>query len=130
MGKRVKKPGVRGPNKSNRRKKTYSHHRERMWKQRMRDCYYCDLRLTLERNKPNSMTLDHKMPLSRGGLDKPRNHVPACARCNQAKGNLLEYEFRRKLDDGTAFDLGEKAKRQAAEFREAMDRAREERLAR
>ncbi len=35
----------------------------------------------------NKLTLDHLKPKCRGGLDHKRNLVPACSRCNQAKGS-------------------------------------------
>ena len=35
------------------------------------------------------MTLDHIIPLSRGGWDIPSNQLPLCYACNQEKGNML-----------------------------------------
>ena len=34
-------------------------------------------------------TVDHLYPVIRGGLNTPENTVPACSRCNQAKGMAL-----------------------------------------
>ena len=45
-------------------------------------CYYCHKR-TLR------MTLDHVIPLSKGGRNSPENVVPACHRCNCKKRDKL-----------------------------------------
>lgn len=76
------------------RRPTYAIQRRSLWRSRKRRCHYCDVMLTLARDGPNSMTLDHRIPLSRGGLNKPFNYVPACARCNNAKGSMTEAEYR------------------------------------
>ena len=34
-----------------------------------------------------SLTIDHVKPRSRGGEDRTKNCIPACKRCNQAKGS-------------------------------------------
>lgn len=39
------------------------------------------------------MTVDHTIPLSRGGLDRVTNLKPMCVKCNGAKGNKLESEL-------------------------------------
>ena len=39
-------------------------------------------------------TIDHVVPISRGGLDAPDNVVPACRRCNCSKGAKLLSEWR------------------------------------
>ena len=36
-------------------------------------CYYCGRRV-----KPEELTMDHKIPLSRGGTSDRSNIVPAC----------------------------------------------------
>lgn len=48
------------------------------------DCYYCEER---------ALTIDHYIPIGRGGTSDPRNLVPACLGCNSMKGNLLAEEF-------------------------------------
>jgi len=52
---------------------------KRHWRYR---CAYCGAEETLTER----LTLDHVVPLSRGGADVVANVVPACARCNCAKG--------------------------------------------
>lgn len=43
------------------------------------------------------LTLDHRMPLSRGGSHDPQNIIPACRSCNSRKWNRDELEFRALL---------------------------------
>jgi 5-methylcytosine-specific restriction endonuclease McrA len=45
-------------------------------------CVYCGVGLTRK-----TITRDHVIPSSRGGESGPDNLVPACARCNRAKGD-------------------------------------------
>ncbi len=56
----------------------------------MKRCHYCGKRLSGAK-----VTIDHKIPVSRGGGDVPENKVPACISCNSAKGPMTEEEFRR-----------------------------------
>ncbi len=53
-----------------------------------RRCVYCGTGLGLD-----NATLDHVMPVSRGGTHLPGNLVSACQPCNQRKGALLPAEF-------------------------------------
>lgn len=49
-------------------------------------CAYC--------NKTGQMTIDHIMPLSRGGRHAIGNLVPACRKCNKNKADLTLSEWR------------------------------------
>lgn len=51
-------------------------------------CVYCSVHLD-----QHTATLDHVVPLARGGAHDPGNVVVACAPCNRLKGDLLPYEF-------------------------------------
>lgn len=51
-------------------------------------CVYCAIPLD-----QNTATLDHVVPLARGGAHDPGNLVVACGPCNRLKGELLPYEF-------------------------------------
>lgn len=42
---------------------------------------------------PNGLSIDHIIPLSRGGLDKRGNIRVVHRACNTAKGNLLDDEM-------------------------------------
>lgn len=48
-------------------------------------CYYCD--------KEGADSIDHRIPLSRGGSHWPANLVPCCRRCNSSKNVKTELEF-------------------------------------
>ena len=52
-------------------------------------CWYCNCVLTEE-----TSSLDHVLPVSRGGSDCPQNLVAACRRCNSSKGNKTIPEWR------------------------------------
>jgi 5-methylcytosine-specific restriction endonuclease McrA len=45
-------------------------------------CFYCRVELTAE-----TLTKDHRIPLSKGGSDWAANLVPACQRCNCSKSD-------------------------------------------
>lgn len=60
------------------------------WKRRIADglCHYCGGRVGLR-----SLTMDHVVPLIRGGKSTRRNVVPACKACNSKKQSLLPWEW-------------------------------------
>ena len=43
-------------------------------------CYYCQQKFS-----PSQLTLDHVVPLARGGKSQPGNVVPSCKSCNREK---------------------------------------------
>jgi 5-methylcytosine-specific restriction protein A len=43
-------------------------------------CHYCE-----QKFKPEQLTMDHLVPLARGGLSVKSNLVPACKECNAKK---------------------------------------------
>lgn len=47
-------------------------------------CHWCKIKLTSE-----TATVDHVIPLSRGGLDNANNRVLSCQPCNQERGNSM-----------------------------------------
>ncbi|WP_396216968.1 HNH endonuclease [Gemmatimonas sp.] len=51
-------------------------------------CVYCATHLD-----QRTATLDHVVPLARGGAHDPGNLVVACAPCNRLKSDLLPFEF-------------------------------------
>ncbi len=55
-------------------------------------CQYCGARFAPER-----LTIDHVLPVSRGGKTRWENCVLACHRCNGRKANLTPREARMKL---------------------------------
>ena len=50
-------------------------------------CQYCGKKF------PPDLEVDHIVPRSRGGTDRPDNLVAACHDCNQRKGNMTATEF-------------------------------------
>jgi 5-methylcytosine-specific restriction protein A len=57
------------------------------------ECHYCHRRV----GKAN-LTMDHVLPLSRGGKSKKGNIVPACKECNNKKKYLLPVEWAEYLE--------------------------------
>lgn len=47
-------------------------------------CYICSMELTFE-----TATIDHFIPLSKGGFHCPSNAKIACLKCNQEKGSKI-----------------------------------------
>ncbi len=64
------------------------------WKNRIATglCHYCGQRFA-----PRELTLDHVVPLVRGGRSSKGNCVPACKDCNSKKQHLLPIEWEEYL---------------------------------
>ena len=60
------------------------------WKRRVGAgrCGYCD-----RPTPPRELTMDHRVPLVRGGRSTRGNLVPACKACNNAKKYLVPVEW-------------------------------------
>jgi len=60
------------------------------WKRRIAAgiCYYCEQHVGVR-----SLTMDHLVPLIRGGRSVRGNAVPACKDCNSKKQSLLAWEW-------------------------------------
>ncbi len=60
------------------------------WKRKISEglCHYCG-----EKFSPEELTMDHKIPLSRGGMSEKINIVAACKECNNKKKYLLPTEW-------------------------------------
>lgn len=56
-------------------------------------CGYCGRRVP-----PRELTMDHIVPLSRGGRTARNNVLPACKECNTNKRYLLPFEWREHLE--------------------------------
>ena len=52
-------------------------------------CYYCKGRF-----HPSELTMDHIVPIIRGGFTKKGNVVPCCKECNNRKKYLLPVEWK------------------------------------
>ena len=64
--------------------------RSRWWHQKCAQgvCFYCGSRVG-----PSNLTMDHVVPLIRGGRSIKNNLVPACKECNNNKKYLLPMEW-------------------------------------
>ncbi len=60
------------------------------WKNRRSSgrCHYCDASVP-----PRELTMDHIVPLVRGGFTEKGNIAPCCKDCNSAKRDLLPIEW-------------------------------------
>lgn len=56
-------------------------------------CYYCGRKVGRE-----NLTMDHVVPLVRGGTSVKNNLVPACKECNNKKKYLLPMEWQEYLN--------------------------------
>ena len=64
--------------------------RSQWWKNRRASgrCHYCQ-----DAFAPRELTMDHVVPLSRGGRTAKSNVVPCCKECNNQKQDLLPLEW-------------------------------------
>jgi len=64
--------------------------KSRWWQQKLTTgiCYYCG-RLF----EPKNLTMDHVVPLARGGRSTKDNIVTSCKECNTKKKTLLPMEW-------------------------------------
>jgi len=70
--------------------------RDSQWWKRKRSagiCYYCGKTF-----RPADLTMDHLIPIARGGKSVQGNLVPACKDCNNKKKYLLPTEWEEYLN--------------------------------
>lgn len=62
----------------------------RWWKQRLArgDCYYCGRHFS-----PDELSMDHIVPIIRGGKTTKNNVAAVCKECNNKKRYLLPMEW-------------------------------------
>lgn len=67
----------------------------RWWQQKTAPglCYYCHRKFPYK-----ELTMDHLVPLARGGRSTKDNLVPACKDCNTKKKNMMSVEWDEYLD--------------------------------
>jgi len=67
----------------------------RWWQQKTAPgiCYYCHQKFPYK-----ELTMDHLVPLARGGRSTKDNLVPACKDCNTKKKNMMSVEWDEYLD--------------------------------
>ncbi len=64
---------------------SFSKKRRRVMQRDRNTCKSCG------ENRRSELTIDHKIPRSRGGSNDKRNLQVLCRRCNHAKGDRLPY---------------------------------------
>ncbi len=57
-------------------------------------CAYCGIR-----HHPSALTMDHVVPIIRGGRTTHANCVPACASCNKEKRHLSSTQWQSYLEE-------------------------------
>ncbi len=84
------------------KRRRFGYRAKRRWMLRKsNNCHWCQVALTLE-----TSTLDHEIPLARGGLDNANNWVLACGPCNDRRAakmpELQEKDYDVSGKDETA----------------------------
>ena len=76
------------------REKARTLRQSQWWKRRLSAgvCYYCGARVGAR-----TLTMDHIVPLVRGGKSRRGNVAPACKPCNSKKQSLLPVEWEEYL---------------------------------
>jgi len=71
------------------------------WRRKIsrRKCYYCGKEVP-----EKELTMDHVIPLIRGGKSVKSNIVPACKECNNKKKYMLPIEWEYYLRSINSFD--------------------------
>lgn len=57
------------------------------------ECYYCGKKF-----KPSELTMDHIVPIVRGGKSTKGNIVPCCKECNNKKKYMLPMEWQEYME--------------------------------
>ena len=72
------------------REKARKLRKSRWWQNKLAQgvCYYCG-----RKTPPSQLTMDHVVPLSRGGKSTKGNLVTCCKECNNKKKKLLPLEW-------------------------------------
>lgn len=62
----------------------------RWWQKKLAQgvCYYCGANVL-----SSELTMDHHLPVSRGGTSVKGNLVTSCKQCNNKKKSLLSFEW-------------------------------------
>lgn len=69
--------------------------KSRWWQQKTASgkCYFCGKKTAFK-----NLTMDHLLPLARGGLSSKDNLVPCCKSCNNKKKDMLPLEWEEFLE--------------------------------
>ena len=69
--------------------------KSRWWQQKTAPgrCYYCAKKVAFR-----DLSMDHLVPLARGGRSTKNNLVPACKECNNRKKSMMPLEWEEYLE--------------------------------
>lgn len=69
--------------------------KSRWWQNQLArgECYYCKAKFP-----PADLTMDHVVPLMRGGRSTKDNIVCCCKECNNRKKNMLPMEWQEYIE--------------------------------
>ena len=72
------------------RRKARDLRKTRWWQQKTASgiCHYCGERFSFK-----ELTMDHLVPLARGGRSTKNNIVPCCKECNSLKKSMMPLEW-------------------------------------
>lgn len=70
--------------------KAYELKQSQWWRQQVGPgiCYYCNGKFVAK-----ELTMDHVIPISRGGKSTKKNCVPACKQCNNEKKSKTSFDM-------------------------------------
>lgn len=70
--------------------------KSRWWQQKTASglCHYCGKKFTFKQ-----LTMDHLVPLARGGRSTKDNLVPSCKKCNTKKKTMMPLEWEEHLEN-------------------------------
>ena len=74
---------------ANRQRKSWHKAAKQQMFDKSRRCHWCGAEMSLHPLDKNFATIEHIIPLSRGGLDNRNNMALACMACNQKRGNNM-----------------------------------------
>ena len=83
-------PGVSDADLAREKARARELRRSQWWKRKRSTgiCHYCGGQFS-----PRELTMDHLVPLARGGRSVKSNVVPCCKQCNSSKRHLLPVEW-------------------------------------
>lgn len=62
-----------------------------MWVEQDKKCYYCYKSILFD-----EISVDHKLPKSKGGKNSMENYAVCCFNCNNDKADMTEEEYTKK----------------------------------
>ena len=76
---------------------TKAYYRTRASEAQNHRCCYCGVAMLNQPERKTSITLEHVVPRSMGGMEHPYNYAAACRRCNTSRGNTSLDDFLKQI---------------------------------